>query len=242
DAGDHMNAISEHIYSKDKPDVLAHVRQLADMIDERAAAHRAYRDSIPGLAAHPVPVAMDEWNYWYGDYIYGELGVRYHLKDALGVAEGLHAFFRNSDVYLMANYAQTVNVIGAIKTTRTASALGATGLALVLYRHHFGSIPVAVHGDTGSLDLSAAWTGDRKALTLAVVNPTPETKRLDLSVQGAALSGKAERWTLSGPDPELYNEPGKPQALVIQHQPVPPGAHTLEIPAYGIAIYRLETE
>ncbi|HET6568039.1 MAG TPA: hypothetical protein VFG50_08740, partial [Rhodothermales bacterium] len=47
DAGDHMNAISEHIYSKDKPDVLAHVRQLADMIDERAAAHRAYRDSIP---------------------------------------------------------------------------------------------------------------------------------------------------------------------------------------------------
>ena len=27
---------------------------------------------------------MDEWNYWYGDYLYGELGVRYYHQDAIG--------------------------------------------------------------------------------------------------------------------------------------------------------------
>jgi alpha-N-arabinofuranosidase len=64
---------------------------------------------------------MDEWNYWYGEPVYGEIGCAYRLKDALGVAIGLHEFFRNSDVITMANYAQTVNVIGAIKTTKTTA-------------------------------------------------------------------------------------------------------------------------
>ena len=63
---------------------------------------------------------MDEWNYWYGPNEYGELGVRYFLQDALGVAAGLHELFRQSDIFFMANYAQTVNVIGAIKTSNTA--------------------------------------------------------------------------------------------------------------------------
>ena len=46
----------------------------------------------------------------------------------------------------MANYAQTVNVIGAIKTTATAAEMEATGLALALYRRHFGTLPVKVEG------------------------------------------------------------------------------------------------
>jgi len=43
-----------------------------------------------------VRIAFDEWNYWYGSYEYGELGVRYFLKDGLGIAAGLHELFRNS--------------------------------------------------------------------------------------------------------------------------------------------------
>ena len=65
-------------------------------------------------------------------------------RTRLGVAKGFHEYFRNSDLYFMANYAQTVNVIGAIKTTPTAASFETTGLALELYRNHFGSIPVEV--------------------------------------------------------------------------------------------------
>ena len=46
--------------------------------------------------------------------------------------------FRNSDLFVMANYAQTVNVIGAIKTTKTAAEMEPTGLVLQLYRQRFG--------------------------------------------------------------------------------------------------------
>ena len=47
----------------------------------------------------------------------------------------------------MANYAQTVNVLGCIKTSKTAAALDTTGLVLMLYRKHFGTLPVAAEAD-----------------------------------------------------------------------------------------------
>ena len=92
-----------------------------------AEAHRAYRREIPALKGKDVRIALDEWNYWYGPNEYGELGTRYFLQDGLGIAAGLHELFRNSDLFFMANYAQTVNVIGAIKTTPTAAEMEATG-------------------------------------------------------------------------------------------------------------------
>ncbi len=96
----YMNLISEHIYCKENKDVIKHTKQLANEIKRVADAHRKYRRDVNELAGKDIRIAMDEWNYWYGNYIYGELGVQYHLKDALGVATGLHEYFRNSDIYL----------------------------------------------------------------------------------------------------------------------------------------------
>jgi alpha-N-arabinofuranosidase len=239
-SADHLDLISEHIYRKELTDVGAHAAQLASDIDRIARAHRGYRASIPELAGRDIRVAMDEWNYWYGPYLYGELGVQYHLKDALGVARALHAFFRNSDIYFMANYAQTVNVIGAIKTTRTAAAFDTTGLVLMLYRNHFGSLPVPVSGDTKGLDVSAALTDDRTALTVAVVNTSAAAIRLGLEVGPARPAGAAERWTITGPDPMAANVPGKPPAVVLTEVPVPSGTTSLEVAGYSVALYRFE--
>ena len=126
---------------------------------------------------------MTEWNYWYGPYFFGELGTRYYHKDALGIAIGLHEYFRHSDIIFLANYAKTVNVIGCIKTSKTAAAFETTGLALKLYRNHFGTLPVAVNGDTAGLDIAAAWTSDKKTLTIAVVNPAEEKSDLTIDLQ-----------------------------------------------------------
>ena len=81
----------------------------------------------PPCSGKDIRIALDEWNYWYGPNEYGELGTRYFLQDGLGIAAGLHELFRNSDLFFMANYAQTVNVIGAIKTTPTAAEMESTG-------------------------------------------------------------------------------------------------------------------
>ncbi len=169
-SSDFMNLLSEHIYVKELENVQDHTLQLKDNINRVAEAHRNYRKEIINLLGKDIRVAMDEWNYWYGDYIYGELGVRYHHKDALGVAIGLHEYFRNSDIFFMANYAQTVNVIGCIKTTPIHSGFAATGLPLKLYRNHFGSIPVFIDKEYDDLDIVAAINPDMDKITVSIVN------------------------------------------------------------------------
>jgi alpha-N-arabinofuranosidase len=185
---------------------------------------------------------MDEWNYWYGPYLYGELGTRYYLKDALGVARGLHEFYRSSDIYFMANYAQTVNVIGAIKTTKTEAAFDATGLVLRLYRRDYGSIPVTVTGAPQPLDVAAAWTAARDTLVVAVVNPTTETVRLPLRIDGARLAGGGRVLQLSGPDPMAYNEPGGRTDIVETETSMRRLPSRLRLPPLSVTLYRLAAE
>jgi alpha-L-arabinofuranosidase len=239
-SADHMDLISEHIYRKELPDVDAHSRQLADDIERIARAHRNYRTTIPALAGRNLRIAMDEWNYWYGQYLYGELGVQYHLKDALGIARGLHAFFRNSDLYVMANYAQTVNVIGAIKTSRTDAVYDTTGLTLKLYRGRFGSVPVGITGAAGKLDIAAALTEDGSALTIGVVNPQQNADRLLVDIRPTLPAATGTMWILTGPDPMSANVPGMPPDVTVVERSFAMDAAGLPVPPYSVVIFRFE--
>jgi alpha-N-arabinofuranosidase len=231
-----MAYISEHLYWQDKDDVPAHVAQIVEGIRRVADAHRGYRRDLPSLKGKDIRIALDEWNYWYGPFEYGELGTRYFLQDALGIAAGLHEMFRQSDLVFMANYAQTVNVIGAIKTTKTRAELETTGLALALYRCHFGTIPVAVTGDVAPLDVAAAWTGDRSALTVAVVNPTAETRSLRLDVRGADLTGDARRFVLDGDGKWAHNAPGRPREVDVVARTLREGGDRVEAPPLSVTL------
>ncbi len=213
---ENMDLLSEHFYCQVRENLVDHVRQIPNQVKRIADAHRRFRTSIPALKGKDIRVALDEWNYWYGSHVYGELGTRYFLKDALGIAAGLHEFFRNTDIYVMANYAQTVNVIGCIKTTKTHAGFAATALPLMLYRKQFGTIPVKVEHDGDALDISAALTENKQALTIGVVNPTREAVELSLKVAGAAITGPARTWIITGGDPDDYNEPGKEPKLAIR--------------------------
>ncbi|HUA67700.1 MAG TPA: alpha-L-arabinofuranosidase C-terminal domain-containing protein, partial [Candidatus Saccharimonadales bacterium] len=236
----HMNYLSEHIYCKEMTNVVDHVQQLANEIRRVAGAFREDENDIPGLKARHIRIAMDEWNYWYGDYIYGELGVRYHLKDALGVAEALNEYFRNSDIFFMANYAQTVNVIGCIKVTPTAAGFATTGLVLKMYRQHYGSIPIEVFGETANLDIAAAWTSDKKAITVAIVNPDPNPQLLNADFEAVSFKPNATRWVISNSDPESYNVPGEPPNVFIKQEAVDFNRSEFEVPGYSVSLYRLE--
>jgi alpha-N-arabinofuranosidase len=233
---DHMSLISEHLYWQDRDDVVSHVSQMAAQIREVAEAHRGYRKAIAALAGKDIRIAMDEWNYWYGPNEYGELGVRYFLQDGLGIAVGLHEFFRHSDIYFMANYAQTVNVIGAIKTTKTAAEFETTGLVLKLYRERFGEVPVQTGGDFKPLDVAAALSSDRTALTVAVVNPTKQHHWLSLKLNGGTLTGRGQKWTLTGANKWSHNAPGRPRQVDITTSSIPKGADRLQVVPLSVTL------
>lgn len=236
---ENMDLLSEHFYCQNRGDVVAHVRQIPNQVKRIADAHREYRKTLDSLKGKDIRVALDEWNYWYGPHVYGELGTRYFLQDALGIAAGLHEYFRNSDIYFMANYAQTVNVIGCIKTTKTEAGFATTALPLMLYRHRFGTIPVKVGDLEGALDISAAWKEGKKDLTIAVVNPTRDTYRLGIDLGGKKPAGKAKRWVIAGEDPLAYNTPGEDEKISIEEAEDTDLAKTVTLQPLSITLFEV---
>jgi alpha-N-arabinofuranosidase len=242
ESSEYMNLLSEHIYCKELDNLQVHIVQIKNDIKRVADAHRGYHEKIEGLKEKDIRIAMDEWNYWYGDYIYGELGVQYHHKDGLGIAMGLHEYFRNSDIYYMANYAQTVNVIGAIKTTQTAAAFETTGLVLKLYRNQFGAVPVKIESTNPNLDISAALTEDQSALTVAVVNmdSIPQSIQLDLGNLKCAKQG--QQWIIQNSNPEAFNTPGGQPQVVIEEQVLDFSKKVIEVPGYSVKMIKVGLE
>jgi len=216
---DHMDLIAEHFYCQERTNLLAHVRQIPDNIRRKADFHRQARQELPELKGKDIRIAMTEWNYWYGPHQFGELGTRYFLKDALGIAAGLNEYARQSDIVAAAFYAQTVNVIGAIKVSRRNAAFETTGLVLKLYRQHFGELPVATQS-TGPIDAQAAWSQDRKTLTISVVNASMEKVEIPLNLRGAQLKGGGTKWQIAGTDPMAYNDPDQAAKVTIYQEAI----------------------
>lgn len=211
-----MDLLSEHFYCQENPDLFAYIDELASQVREKVKIHRGLRDTDPIIKAHPVPITFDEWNYWHGDAIYGELGIRYYWKDGMGVARGLHEMFANSDIVHGANYAQTVNVIGAIKATPFVAWLETTGLALEMYRRHFGVTPISVSEPPTHCSWSAALMPDGKTVSFACINPTPLTIRAVPSGLSGSLPAKLPAVQLSNSDPMAYNDENHTDRIKIE--------------------------
>lgn len=237
---DNMDLISEHFYRQDwhGGGLMSHVKQIPEAIADRAELHRKYRTEIPELKDKDIRIAMDEWNYWYGPHVYGELGTRYYLRDALGIAAGINEFSKNSDIIFMANYAQTVNVIGCIKTNTTHSVYASTGLALKMFRDHFGTIPLHISGETRPFDVAATLTADKKTLVVSIVNPTWETQRFDLDIDNAEIGSDVELYTLTGPDDMSFNVPGREESVVISGPEFQKVSNSYEVKPFSSSLFR----
>jgi len=239
---DHIDLIAEHFYCQERPDLAEHTAQIAERIRQKVNFHRDLRGKLDTLEGKDIRIAMTEWNYWYGPHVFGELGTRYFLKDALGIARGLHEYFRNSDIVYMANYAQTVNVIGCIKASKTHAAMAATGQVLALYRNHFGRIPVEAAGEFDQLDVSAALSADRRAVTVAVVNPTHREYEVSLVVKGRGVSSSVKSWRITGPDERSFNEPGKSERVKIEQQNAALDMSSIEISPLSVCLFELNLQ
>jgi alpha-N-arabinofuranosidase len=247
---DDMDFISEHFYKGKTPwgdqppaELPAYVALLKDEIRSKAKSHRELQAKLGRTVGRYTPIAMDEWNYWHRGYVYGELGCQYTLADALGVAAGLHEYFRNSDIIHMANYAQTVNVIGCIKTTKTTAFFDTTALPLLLYRREFGTVPLEVTGNQGeqALDVVAARTKDGRNITVGVVNPQSTPRSINVKFAGMKRGSSATVWRIAGADPTAQNTAGKQDVAIAQEKNIPFGDQ-LTVPACSISLYRVPTE
>jgi hypothetical protein len=120
--------------------------------------------------------------------------------------------FRHSDVITMGAYTAFSSCLAQ---DGADSCYSATGLIFQLYRHHFGTIPIAVSGnspqrelkgtvgvdkpkvasgsDTYPLDVAAALSSDRNSVTVAVVNPTESSQRINLAFN-ASPAGRGRGW------------------------------------------------
>ena len=126
----------------------------------------------------------------------------------------------------------------------TQAAMETTGQVLALYRLRFGTLPVEVRwpdGAAGSVDVAAAWTEDRKAFTVAVVNPTSGDQAIKVDWKGVKL-GAGSVWTLRSDDPQAFNDPAKPEVVkVVEGQAGAPGG-TLTVPGYSVTLWRWAVE
>ncbi|MBN2069225.1 MAG: alpha-N-arabinofuranosidase [Opitutales bacterium] len=249
ESADYMNMISEHFYCgrlpwNDQPrlDLLSHVAQIKTMIKKKADQHRELQAAMPSLKGKRIPIALDEWNYWHRDAVYGELGCVYDLADALGIAAGIHELYRQADIIPLATYAQTVNVIGCIKTSKTDAEFATTGLVLSLYRDKFGLVPLAVENNHDPLDISAALDDNGKVLTVSVVNPLEKDIPIDLSVLNATLVENGEIYWITGAAETAHNAPGQPRQVDIYHKDGLSPSSSLTVPKLSCAIFRFSLE
>jgi len=263
---DHLDMISEHYYSYgnrrfdvttgrsvplDPAEPLVDwMRRPANHVKIKAEAYEHYLELIPALRAKPVSIAMDEWAYA------GSPPNGYRVVPAYAWA--FHEMFRHSDLYQMAAFTFATSLLSA---SRTAAVLDPAGLLFKLYRDHFGTIPVSVTGNarqiapkyppggeepkvnagspTYPLDVAAAWTDDRTALTVAVINPTESEQTLDLSFQGVRLAGTGTRWRMAPDSLDARIVVGETPQVRVEEEPVTRVPASPTFPPFSVTLYRL---
>jgi alpha-N-arabinofuranosidase len=217
------------------------MRRPANHVRIKYEEYKEYEKLFPQLITHPKPLNIDEWAY---------SGSSHPVYPAY--AWVFHEMFRHSGIFQMAAYTFATSLLSRDETNVS---LNANGLVFKIYRDHFGTVPVEVSGnspqpkptdppggeqpvvnagsDTFPLDVVAAWTGDHRTLTVAVLNPTEADQPLKLNITGADLSGAGTLWRLASTESDGKN-PG------ISSSPVDSVPTAFTVPGFSINIYALQ--
>jgi alpha-N-arabinofuranosidase len=256
-----MDWLSEHYYQErnfripfSKPDLEAYGRLFPGYTGIMAAdlgkLVEAFRDwkKKAGDAGASAKLAIDEWGIvreWKSSPDGPGIGAYEHyypLGDALAVARGLHEILRSADVCTMANWAQTVNVIGLIKTSRTAASMEPPGLVLELYRRWFGDVLVPVKTAAGGpVDIVASSSKDGREMAIGLVNPSlSETYRVRLDTPGGFKKATARIFRIQGPGVGAINVPGASPAVTLKEAPKSAWRGRIDLPPHSITLVRLK--
>jgi alpha-N-arabinofuranosidase len=225
--------------------VVDRVRRVVNRVRCTVEAWEEYQKRMPHLKDKKITIALDEWTGGRGGFF-----------ATLCAAEGLHEIFRYSGLITMSGYTAASSCVSYNRTDATYSTIG---LVFRLYRQHFGTIPVEVTGDspqhevkgtigvdkptmssgspTYPLDVAAAWTQDKKALVVAIVNPTESSQSIRLVFKGASPSGQGRCWKMVAPNMNARNDVGRPPQVEITESGLTARPATLSIEPISINLY-----
>ena len=265
---DNIDMLSEHYYSSGNqrldlktgekvptgPQPLVEwMRAPATQVRVKYEHYQEYLKRIPELRKKPVPVAIDEWAYM------GAPPDSYKVVPAYAWA--FHEMFRHSDLYQLGGFTFATAMLSA---NRTDAVLSPTGLLFKMYSDHFGTLPVLVSGDspqpkpiypaggdqpavnpgsdTFPLDVTAAFSGDRKTLTFAVLNPSDSEQRLKLSINGVKLAGQGRLWRMAPETVDATITVGQKPGVEVREQTLGTVPDSLAVPPFSVSIYAYAVE
>jgi alpha-N-arabinofuranosidase len=265
---DNIDMLSEHYYSASdmhtdlKLEKKVNIGPQSLVEWERAPAtqvrvkyehYQEYLKRIPALRDRPVPIAIDEWAYMGGG--------PNSYKVIPAYAWAFHEMFRHSDLFQLGAFTFATAMMSQ---TRTEAELNPTGLLFKMYRDHFGTIPVAVSGDspqpkpsfpaggdqpavnpgsdTYPLDVSAALSEDRKVVTIAVLNPSDAKQSMKLAVTGTRLASHGTLWQMAPSNVDAVVAVGKTPEVAVEEHKLGSAPETIEVPPFSVNIYSYPVE
>ena len=206
---------------------------------------------MPQLKDKHIKLAIDEWTG----------GGRRGFMRTLCAAEGLHEMFRHSDIITMGAYTAFT---GCLSFNGAESCYSPTGMLFYVYRHHFGTIPVEVTGnspqhpvkgtvgvdkpsvssgsDTYPLDVVAALSNDRKLLTVAVVNPTESSQKTDVAFNNVELQAQGRKWEIAAANLQAENQVGQKPQVEIVESALDQLPKSLELAPLSITLYEFKVK
>jgi alpha-N-arabinofuranosidase len=189
----------------------------------------------------PISIAFDEWNVQYRTLPESvredpRLEEPYSLGDALCVAAFLNMLRRCSDAVGMANFAQTVNVLGAILTRTDGLVLQTVYYPLAMQADIGDGIVLDALAESdqfetrvsgrqysvGYLDACATLDEAARTLALSCVN-FHHSQGMRLRLVGVSPA-EATIHILSGPDPDAANTFESPDAVTVRTETQKVGA------------------
>jgi alpha-N-arabinofuranosidase len=178
-------------------------------------------------AVDRIRLSVDEWGIvrqWQPEPDGPGVGiyeVYYPLGDGIAIGRALHELIRSADLVEIAQWAQAVNVIGAIKTSRTHASMGSVGHLLTLYRARVGGrlVPAELSGDA-PIDVVAAWDEKSQTVSVGLINHSPsDDVSVTLMFKGVQAHAPATAWRIHAPNLDAINVPGEPEAITTKQLP-----------------------
>jgi alpha-N-arabinofuranosidase len=229
-----MDLLSGHHYTERKlrvpfsaEDAKTYEQNFAGYSGEVAAGVRRivtdFRDRLGkgGAELERVRLAIDEWGIvrdWNPAPDAGGIGPFEHyytLGDMIAAGRAMNELLRSADLVQMANWAQTVNVIAAIKTSRNYAVMDPVGHLLALYRAELRGrlVPAQLDGNL-PVDAVAAWDNQTGRLGLALINYSAGQEAvLPIRLNGVSSPPTVSAWRIDGPGLAAINQPGQPESV-----------------------------
>ena len=223
-------------------------------MDEIITKHAAIMDKTD--AAKRVGLIVDEWGTWYDVEPGTEPGFLYQqntLRDGLAAALNFHIFQRHADRVVMANIAQTVNVLQAmILTDKEKMIRTPTYWVFEMFKVHQGgtALPVEltspdyVFGDQKipALSASATRAADGKTIHLSFANTHPNAAiTLTVRLAGFAPASVTGRM-LTAPTMQAHNTFAVPDAVqptAFGDVTLVAGALEIHLPAKSVVVVQV---